>query len=178
MNILQDTYRLREVGLPTKFLGSNIKRWSSINDDRTMGSCWAMGSETYVKEACAIADIQMKTYNLTYPSSRRHGANSPFSSFSYHPELDSTDFCNDDLTAVYMNMIGVLRWIVELGRIDIQLEVSLLSQYLVQPRKGHLSQACNIFRYLKNRYSKGYVVMDPHKWDISWSGSPNQAHPR
>ena len=98
-----------------------------------------MGSETYVKEACAIADIQMKTYNLTYPSSRRHGANSPFSSFSYHPELDSTDFCNDDLTAVYMNMIGVLGWIVELGRIDIQLKVSLLSQYLAQPRKGHLS---------------------------------------
>ena len=75
-------------------------------------------------------------------------------------------------------MIGVLRWIVELGRINIQHEVSLLSQYLVQPREGHLSQTCNIFRYLKGRYNKGYIVMDPMKWDINWVGGPDDMHPR
>ena len=178
MNILQDTYRLREVGQPNKFLGSNIRKWSCTNADGTITDCWAMGSETYVKEACTVAEAQMKKHNLSYPSTRRHGANSPFSSSIYRPELDSSEFCNEDLTAVYMNMIGVLRWIVELGRIDIQLEVSLLSQYLAQPRRGHLAQACNIFRYLKNRYSKGYVIMDPHNWDIAWSGNPDQVHPR
>lgn len=137
-----------------------------------------MGSETYVQEACRVAEKQMKLHDLQYPSTRRHGSNSPFSSSSYRPELDATQFCENNLITVYQNMIGVLRWIVELGRIDIQHEVSLLSQYLVQPRHGHLSQACNIFRYLKKRYSKGYVVMDPTMWDISWTGGPDEVHPR
>ena len=75
-------------------------------------------------------------------------------------------------------MIGVLRWIVELGRIDIQHETSLLSQYLVQPREGHLSQACNMFWYFKTRHNKGYIVMDPMKWDINWMGGPNEIYPR
>ena len=54
----------------------------------------------------------------------------------------------------------------------------MLSQYLVQPRHGHLSQACNIFRYLMNRNTKGYVVMDPIKWHIEWTGSADEIHPK
>ena len=130
MDILQVRYRLRDVGIPTKFLGSNIRSWSYIDEDGLTRNCWALGSETYVKEACSVAEQQMKTHNLQYPSSRRHGSNSPFSSASYRPELDATTFCTPELIAVYQNMVGVLRWIVELGRIDIQHEVSLLSQYL------------------------------------------------
>ena len=175
---LGEIYRLRDVGTPTKFLGSNIKRWTYVNGEGHLKNCWALGSETYVKEACKVVEMQMKCHDLKYPSTRRHGANSPFSSTSYRPELNSSPFCNDELTNVYQNMVGVLRWIIELGRIDIQLETSLLSQYLAQPRQGHLSQACNIFRYLKSRYQKGHVVMDPTLWDISWSGGPDDTHPR
>ena len=178
MDSLQATYRLREVGPPNKFLGSEIKRWHYIDSQGHSRECWALGSETYVQEACKVAEKQMKVHDLQYPSTRRHGSNSPFSSSSYRPELDATQFCEDTLITVYQNMIGVLRWVVELGRIDIQHEVSLLSQYLVQPRQGHLAQACNIFRYLKKRYSKGYIVMDPTMWDINWTGGPDEVHPR
>ena len=178
MDILAATYRLRDVGVPKKFLGSNIIKWKYTDHSGLTRDCWALGSETYVKEACTVAERQMKQHNLNYPSTRRHGSNSPFSSAAYRPELDASTFCNDALTSVFQNMVGVLRWIVELGRIDIQHEVSLLSQYLVQPREGHLAQACNIFRYLKTRHSKGYVVMDPTKWEIDWSGGPNDTHPK
>ena len=98
----------------------------------------------------------MKTHNLTCPSTRRYSSSSPFSSSSHRSELDVSSHCDDVLTGVYQSMVEVLRWIVELGRIDIQLEISLLSQFLAQPRMGHLSQACNIFCYLKTRYSKGF----------------------
>ena len=178
MDILQTSYRLRDVGLPNKFLGSNIKQWKYVDNNGSMQNCWALGSETYVKEACKVAEEQMKQHNLKYPSTRRHGSNSPFSSTAYRPELDSTLFCDNDLTTVYQTLLGVLRWIIELGRIDILHEVSLLSQYLVQPRHGHLSQACNIIRYLMNRHSKGYVVMDPGKWYIEWTGGADQVHPK
>ena len=45
-------------------------------------------------------------------------------------------------------MIGILRWAVELSRIDIGYEVSVLSRYLVLPRTGHLLQAIYIFKFL------------------------------
>ena len=119
----------------------------------------------------------MKQNGITYPSTRRHGSSLPFSTQTYRPELDTTDFCDPKLTTVFQNLIGVLSWIVELGRIDIQLETSLLSQYLAQPRVGHLEQACNIFRYLK-KVDSAYVVMDPTPWEVDWVGEQGEFHPR
>ena len=38
---------------------------------------------------------------------------------NYRPELDVTEACNDEQYGCFANLIGVLRWMVELGRIDI-----------------------------------------------------------
>ena len=38
---------------------------------------------------------------------------------------------------------------IELGRIDILTEVSLMSRYLAQPRIGHLHQILHIFSYIR-----------------------------
>eukprot|EP00978_Attheya_sp_CCMP212_P002025 scaffold4145_cov55-Attheya_sp.AAC.8 len=61
----------------------------------------------------------------------------------YHPEL------RPEKANYYQNLIGVLRWAVELGRIDIHIEVSFLSSHLAMLRKGHLDQVFHIFAYLK-----------------------------
>jgi hypothetical protein len=53
-----------------------------------------------------------------------------------------------------------LRWIVELGRVDICLEVSMMSSHLVLPREGHLEQVLQIFAYLK-KYHNAELVYDP-----------------
>jgi hypothetical protein len=55
----------------------------------------------------------------------------------------------DAQASYYAGLIGVLRWCIELGRIDIMIEVSLLSRFLANPREGHLQQALHIFGYLK-----------------------------
>ena len=81
----------------------------------------------------------------------KNGRDAPFSNQSYRPELDATNYCSFTLMTVYQNLIGVLRWLCKLGRIDIVYEVSVLSQYLAQPRIGHLQQCLNIFYYIKNR---------------------------
>jgi Reverse transcriptase (RNA-dependent DNA polymerase) len=48
-----------------------------------------------------------------------------------------------------IGLIGVLRWAVELGRVDILLEVSLMSTYMAMPREGHLQMLYRMFAYLK-----------------------------
>ena len=54
----------------------------------------------------------------------------------------------EDMT-FYQELIGVLRWATEIGRVDILLEVALLSQYQANPREGHLEQLLHIFAFLK-----------------------------
>eukprot|EP00978_Attheya_sp_CCMP212_P032847 scaffold129973_cov34-Attheya_sp.AAC.1 len=60
---------------------------------------------------------------------------------SYKAELDISTLLGDEESSEYQQLIGILRWAVELGRIDIALEVSYMSSYLCAPRKGHMEAA-------------------------------------
>jgi hypothetical protein len=57
-------------------------------------------------------------------------------------------------------LIGVLHWAIELGRIDIYTEVSLLSQQLALARIGHLEVIYHIFASL-NKHDKLRIIFDP-----------------
>ncbi len=46
-------------------------------------------------------------------------------------------------------LIGVLRWDTEIRRVNIVLEVLLLSQNQANPREGHLEQVLHIFAFHK-----------------------------
>jgi hypothetical protein len=52
---------------------------------------------------------------------------------------------------------------VELGRVDICLEVSMMSSHLVLPREGHLEQVFHIFAHLKKYHNTEivYGLSDP-----------------
>jgi hypothetical protein len=56
--------------------------------------------------------------------------------------------------------LGILRWAVELGRVDITTEVFMLSSHLALPRDGHLVGALHIFAYLDKKHNAG-MVFDP-----------------
>ena len=68
---------------------------------------------------------------------------------NYTPELDVTVGLGEDDVTFYQELIGVLRWATEIGRVDILLEVALLSQYSASPREGHLEQLLHIFAFLR-----------------------------
>ena len=72
-------------------------------------------------------------------------------SITYVPELDVTEELSERDVTFFQELIGVLRWATEIGRVDILLEVSLLSQYQASPREGHLEQLLHIFGFLKRR---------------------------
>ena len=76
---------------------------------------------------------------------------------SYRSEVDVSPELNDELGTRYVQLIGILRSAIEIDRIDIITEVTVLSQHQCNPREGHLDAAYGIFRYLKCRLSKGEV---------------------
>eukprot|EP00957_Ditylum_brightwellii_P002381 182884-Ditylum_brightwellii.AAC.1 len=59
---------------------------------------------------------------------------------SYRPELDITSVLSLFDIAYYQSRIGMLRWMVELCRVDICLEVSLMPSHLAMPREGHMAE--------------------------------------
>ena len=53
----------------------------------------------------------------------------------YRPEIDISPELTATDAAYYQSLIGILRWMVELGRVDITTEVSMLSSCLALPRE-------------------------------------------
>jgi hypothetical protein len=66
-----------------------------------------------------------------------------------------------------MQLIGILRWAVEIGRIDIFLKVSLLSQYQANPGFGNLEAIYHIVAYLKKHPDMGRLAYDSKCPDIN-----------
>ena len=66
---------------------------------------------------------------------------------SVSPELNAAD------AAYYQSLVGFVRWMVELGRVDICTEVSMLSSCLALPREGHLLQLFRMFSYLEKQHN-------------------------
>lgn len=74
----------------------------------------------------------------------------PYSS-SYRLKMDMSTLLSDNLIKRYQQLIGMLRWSIELGRVNIQTEVSCLSQHLCAAMDGHL-QAAYIFLISTKEY--------------------------
>ena len=67
---------------------------------------------------------------------------------------------------VYQQLIGILRWSVDIGRVDILPEVSFLSSQLALLHVGHLQAVYMVFWYL-NQVPKRKMYFDPRKPMIS-----------
>ena len=154
---IQANYDLNpsSIGPPSRYLGADVKRAMRPGD--TSGrEYWSFSAYTYVKNAVRNVKLMLNEEGRGLKST----AKSPFSNSSYRPELDMTDECDDDGASRFSQLIGVLRWAVELGRIDIYTEVALLSQHLALPRVGHLEAVYHVFAYL-NKHEKSSIIFDP-----------------
>ena len=102
-------------------------------------------------------------------------ADNPFP-YDYHPELDQSEPLDPECSLFYQHLIGVMRWMVELGRIDIATEVSLLSSHLAYPREGHLETALHIMSYLRQKHNTR-LIFDPTYPKLTWECSHSLTGP-
>jgi hypothetical protein len=113
-----------------------------------------MGSHTYVKEAVRNVETHLDGLGLALKNKV-----STVLPHEYKPELDVSKECNEEEVSQYHQRIGVLRWAVELGRVDICTEVSMMAAHCAMPRKGHLDAVWHMFAYLK-KHDKSKMVFD------------------
>jgi hypothetical protein len=154
---INQVYRMKEgsITIPELYLCAQIKqlRFPDLPNEIS----WSMSAERYLKEAIRNLKQDLLKINKRLPTN----VPTPLSS-GYRPELDMSAPLDDDFTTWFQKLVGILRWSIELGRIDIHLSVALLAQYLVQPRVGHLDQVFHIFAYLKS-HIHSRIVLDPSK---------------
>ena len=65
-----------------------------------------------------------------------------------HPELDTSELCDEHQTKQFQTLIGQLQWLISLGHFDIAVHIMSLSRFRAQPRKGHFDRAKRIVGYI------------------------------
>ena len=159
INGIQKVFKLKNdrAEVPDMYLGCGIANVRS-NSGR---QCWTLSSEKYIKAAVTNVEEKLAKSNLRLPTK----CPTPMMS-GYHPAEDTSPELNAEGMNYFQELIGVLRWAIELGRVDILLEVSLLSCHLSLPRSGHLQQVYHIFGYLKHS-PRRRLFFDPDPPNIS-----------
>ena len=157
MNGIKEHFKIKgdKIEPPSDYLGAVFEEMTLANGN----TCWTMSSDKYIKAAICNVEEKLEKSGKRLPSKCR----TPLKS-SYKPELDVSGELKGDGLHYYQELIGVLWWAVELGRVDILLETSLMSTYLAMPRLGHLEQVFHIFGYLKSNSKRRIAFDASHPW--------------
>ena len=116
---------------------------------------WAFGPTHYVR--AAVENIEEHLGNKGEKLAAK--SLTPLSS-KYCPRVDISEELAGEEVSYYQSLIDVLRWILELCRADIRIEVSMMSPNLALPQRGHLDEVLHIFAYLKS-HANSEMVYDP-----------------
>ena len=114
-----------------------------------------MSAEKYVSEAIRNVKCYLEQQGQVLKSK----ASSVLPS-GYHPELDLTPYCDDEVANYYQQQIGILQWIVELGCVDVCAKISMLASYRMSPHEGHMQAMFHMFAFL-NTHQRSMLVLDP-----------------
>ena len=137
---------------PNTFLGSEIHKYE-IYENGQMYRSWGLGSKEYILRKVDEVEKRAAVYEMHLPNR----AVAPMRS-NYSPELDLTSKLNDDGVSWYQGMIGTLRWLIEIGRVNLSHSVSIMSSFMVSPRIGNVHEVLHIFSYLRSKPDASLVL--------------------
>ena len=153
LNQVNGYCKLKEgsIGPPNIYLGAKLHAF--INPDGKM--IWTQSSSAYVLEAVKNTEAWCDKNDMRLLSH----CNTPMLT-GYQAELDTTPLLSHEQANWYQSAIGALRWAIELGRVDINTEVSILASQMAMPREGNLVAVLRIFGYLK-RHHNSRIAFNP-----------------
>ena len=78
----------------------------------------------------------------------------------YRPELEQIDELILELASRYLQVIGISLWTMKIRRINIFIEVAIMSYYLASQQLGHIESFYHAFEYFRKHYLSR-AVFDP-----------------
>ena len=120
--------------------------------------CWSVSPSKYVQEAVRNCQSCLKA-NFPEDSDFARIKNAPnLFPLGYEPCMNISRMLTPEEASYFQTIIGVIRWMVELGRIDITTEVSQLSSFLAMSREGHLINTLHIMSHLRWKHNSRLVL--------------------
>ena len=161
------------IGPPSIYLGGKCTKVK--NEYGT--EYWQFSSSQYVQNACKTVSEYLKELNRDLaPEARKFfmpkKAPTPLST-GFRPEIDDSPVLEPELASYYLTLIGILRWINELGRVEATTEISMMSSCMAMPRENHLKQLIHFFAYLRDKHN-AVLEFDPTPRTIDMNDFPRQ----
>ena len=137
--------------------------------------CWSFSSYQYVQSAVKNVEDYCDKQGLGMLPKVK----SPWTR-NYCPEVYVSTELSSIQASYYQSLIGILSWIVELGKADIVMETSALASMMALPCEGHLDAVFHMFAFLKRKHNV-VIVFDPTEPETDtnkfpcedWSVTPN-----
>ncbi|KAL7480719.1 hypothetical protein ACHAW6_006384, partial [Cyclotella cf. meneghiniana] len=126
-------------------LGAKLKK--KTFEDGTVA--WELSPLKYIQQAVNIVEPFLQN-NLDGGYSLPKMAKNLFPC-DYAPNENVSPLLEPDVDRFYMQLIGIVRWMCELGWINICTKVSMFSSYSIMPCEGHLETTLHVFSFLKSK---------------------------
>jgi Reverse transcriptase (RNA-dependent DNA polymerase) len=148
-----------KIAEPDTYLGAKIKKRALNGRDM-----WTISSDDYVKAALGNIQPRLEGTQWRLPKGKIKTPLSP----GYHPETDETDELEDQDVTLYQELVGIIRWATEIGRVDVLHEVAIMSQYQGCPREGHLKNLLQIIAFWRDN-PRISLYMDPSLPNVDYT---------
>jgi hypothetical protein len=137
---LDEYFKMKEgsIQVPTLYVGAKLKK-NVLSNGMV---AWGMSYSKYVQSA--VQNVQEYLTALPGDHKLLKKASDPYVG-RYKPELDDSPELDPIRANFYQLQIGILQWCVELVRVAIITEVSMLSTYLCIPCEGHQEVVFHVF---------------------------------
>jgi len=120
-------------------------------------NAWSASPGKYVQEAMRNLETYLDKQGKGIKLPKR--ATAPWLN-DYMSELDDMPELGAEMISHYQSLVGILHWMVELGHMEMIVEVSILASHMAMPHEGHLLAAYHVFLYIK-RHHISCLVFDP-----------------
>jgi len=135
-------FLIKEHGPRNYYLGNDY----TFHDGQDM---WTYGCQTYSKEAVARVE-------RIYGCLPKEGTPLPVT--DCHPEMDTSPLLDLDDHRKFQMLLGMLQWLVTIGRPDLCNVVSSLNRFGACPREGHLDLAVRTFGFIKTTIDRQIAI--------------------
>ena len=129
---------------------------------------WANISERYIRELVTNVVKYLSEWADARWKLPQKKADNPFIG-DYALAMDETNALEHDVSFWYQYFIGMLRWMAEIGRVEIITKVSMMAIHMAIPREGHLEAVLNVFAFLCQKYNS-VMAFEPTYHVINMNG--------
>ena len=132
-----------------EFPSPNIQIFKSKYHLKLKGDCkltYHLGADSFedpdgsfVSQTKKYIDQLADTYKRLFNDDPPKGYKTPVDKKD-HPELDTSEILEGDMAAKNPTMLGLLQWLVTLGRFDLHAKAATMSRFKATPRQGHMDR--------------------------------------